>query len=78
MRKMSEGVTTNEKHTLIDGDFKTSSLCGGKYFDCVSVKRTETGVDVMDTKTGVTQHYSPGEWGAFIEGVKRGEFDVEL
>lgn len=64
------------KRGEFDEDFKKSSLCPGKHARCVSVKRTKNAVLVKDTKTGVTQIYDHAEWSAFIEGAKKGEFDI--
>lgn len=45
---------------------------------CVSVKIEADKVSVRDTKdpTKTTLRYTPEEWRAFIEGVKKGEFDL--
>ena len=45
--------------------------------DCVQVAITGEGVAVAHTKNieGKQIHYTRDEWRAFIDGVKRGEFD---
>ena len=63
----------------LDPDFKKSSLspiAGGVW--CVEVKRTPTNVLVRDSKDpdGTVLDFTSDEWGAFIGGVKQGEFDV--
>lgn len=46
---------------------------------CVSVKISPDKVSVRDTKdpTKKTLEYTHPEWTAFIEGVKKGEFDLQ-
>ena len=56
-------------------DFKVSGWCGNRP-KCVAVARNKKAVGVKDTKTGQVLMFSPGEWEAFIKGVKGGEFDV--
>ncbi|WP_211590176.1 DUF397 domain-containing protein [Microbispora sp. H11081] len=45
---------------------------------CVEVARLCDGVAVRDSKDpqGPRLMFTPGEWEAFIEGVKGGEFDL--
>ncbi len=45
---------------------------------CVAVKIENDAVYVRDTKdvAGTTLKFTPGEWDAFIKGVKAGEFDI--
>lgn len=59
---------------------KDGFVCAGgtkPYFVCVAVKR-ENGVHIRDTKdpSDVTLSFTDEEWKVFIEGVKKGEFDV--
>lgn len=48
----------------------------GPWF-CVAVKKTGDTVSIRDTKdpNKTTLTYSKDEWDAFVEGVKKGEFD---
>lgn len=46
---------------------------------CVEVMITGSAVKVRDTKdggTGPVQVYTHGEWDAFLDGVRKGEFDL--
>ncbi|MBE3014575.1 DUF397 domain-containing protein [Microbispora sp. NEAU-D428] len=45
---------------------------------CVEVARLRDGVAVRDSKDpqGPRLMFTPGEWEAFVEGVKGGEFDL--
>lgn len=56
--------------------WQRAASCGGG--SCVEVAATPSGVAVRDSKTlqGPVLTYSRGEWEAFIEGVKHGEFDL--
>lgn len=59
------------------GGFYTSSFTGGGG-NCVAVKQNHDGsVQVRHSKDpeGGTLHFTPGEWEAFVLGVKAGEFD---
>lgn len=58
--------------------FKTSSIT--RYLPvktCVAVRIGDT-VDVRDTKyvSSPTLSFTRAEWSAFIQGVKKGEFDI--
>ncbi|OGM95004.1 hypothetical protein A2524_02845 [Candidatus Wolfebacteria bacterium RIFOXYD12_FULL_48_21] len=58
--------------------FLTSSITRYLYIKtCVAVKIGET-VDVRDTKDpqSPTLSFTHAEWDAFIQGVKKGEFDL--
>lgn len=55
------------------------SLCStGDWHQCVACKITEEVVQVRDTKDpdDTTLTFTHGEWRAFIQGVKNGEFDL--
>jgi hypothetical protein len=57
--------------------FVKSSYSNGQG-DCVEVaKKTEGGRAVRDSKDpdGAILDFTPGEWTAFIQGAKDGEFD---
>jgi len=57
-------------------------ICGSAtrhvYFFCVAVKIDGDRIQVRDTKdiSDTTLTYTRSEWKAFIESVKKGEFDV--
>ena len=61
-----------------DEEFVTSSFTGTGRWACVQVARREGVIAVRhsrdDSKT--TLEYSSDEWQAFIDGVKKGEFDI--
>lgn len=63
-----------------DEGFITSSIT--RYLPiktCVAVRIKDT-VEIRDTKdsSSPTLSFSHTEWDAFIQGVKKGEFDVEI
>jgi hypothetical protein len=60
-----------------DEDFKTSSLCV-HCNTCVAVAVNIDGVGIRDTKdpTKTTLNFTREEWQLFVEGAKRGEFDI--
>ena len=47
-------------------------------YTCVAVKFTDESVFVRDTKDPekITLTFNHSEWKAFIDGVKKGEFDL--
>lgn len=55
--------------------WRRSSWCAGS--NCVEVARAGGQVALRDSKTvdGAVLIYTPDEWGAFVKGVKSGEFD---
>ena len=58
--------------------FKTSSITRFLPLKtCVAVRIGNT-VDVRDSKSASspTLSFTPAEWSAFIQGVKKGEFDI--
>jgi Domain of unknown function (DUF397) len=46
---------------------------------CVEVAIRDDGVAVRDSRNrgGAVLEFSPGDWKAFVRGVKAGEFDLE-
>lgn len=44
---------------------------------CIEMRRRTDGVDVRDSKDpeGPVLHYTPGEFAAWLDGAKKGEFD---
>jgi hypothetical protein len=65
----------NENDNLV---FRKSSFSNGTA-ECVEVAVTaDGGRAVRDSKNiqGPVHFYTPGEWTAFIKGVKAGEFDA--
>lgn len=66
---------------FLDEDFKSPSICvkfWPPFFACVSVAITPEAIGVRDTKdaTKTTLVFTHEEWSAFIDGVKKGEFDI--
>ena len=56
-------------------EYTKSSLCRGK--GCVGVANNNDQIVVVNTKTQpLPIEFTKYEWKLFIEGVKRGEFDV--
>lgn len=66
--------------TVSDDDFRKSSWSKNNPKTCVAVAITGEGVAIRDSKdqSNITQFYSHEEWRAFIQGVKSGEFDLNL
>lgn len=66
------------KNQEIVTEFKKSSASQRPDSECVEVAHTaDGGRAVRDSKNpdSGTQFYTPGEWAAFLTGVKAGEFD---
>jgi Domain of unknown function (DUF397) len=44
---------------------------------CVEMRRRADGIDLRDSKDpeGPVLHYTPGEFAAWLDGAKNGEFD---
>lgn len=66
---------------IADSAFRTPKECStGGVFNCVAVAVTPEGVAVRDTKdaTKTTLTFTCGEWKAFIEAAKQGQFDVHV
>ena len=62
---------------LRDGVFRKSSASGGG--NCVEVAKLHDGsVQVRDSKDSkkTTLSFTPGEWVAFLKGVRQGEFEI--
>lgn len=55
-------------------EFRKSSFCNADSPMCVEVAETPEGVSLRDS-AGDTVAYTPEEFGAFLAGVKAGEFD---
>ena len=53
---------------------RVSSHCSAG--NCVGVRSTPDGVEVVDTKDGAALRFTADEWAAFVAGVKAGEFDL--
>lgn len=55
--------------------WRKATACGAG--TCVEVARTAAGIAIRDSKVadGPVLHYTPTEWDAFLDGVKKGEFD---
>ncbi|WP_327047016.1 DUF397 domain-containing protein [Microbispora sp. NBC_01189] len=63
---------------LSDAEFRKSSFSGGGN-NCVEVATGLPGtIAIRDSKdrSGPVLAFTPGEWSAFIAGVKSGEFEV--
>ena len=62
----------------LSGVFKKSSFSKPGVHYCVEVVRKGDVIVVRDSKNpdGGTLHFNRGEWDAFIQGAKAGEFDV--
>jgi len=62
---------------IVSPFMKSSYSGGGSANECVEVARTGSGGRaVRDSKSpdAGTQFYTPGEWAAFVAGMKTGEF----
>jgi len=58
--------------------WRVSSMCGGNG-ECVAVAKLPDGdIVVKDTKerNGHVLRFSASEWGAFLDGVRAGEFEA--
>lgn len=57
-------------------EFKRSSFCS--VGTCVEIALAEDGVAVRDSKSesGPVLNFTADEWGAFVAGVRAGEFDL--
>ncbi len=58
--------------------WQKSSYSGNGGGNCVEVHGQGNAVDVRDSKdpNGPVLSFGPGEWAAFVAGVKLGEFDL--
>ncbi len=64
---------------LSGAQWHKSTYSGGNGGDCVEVAENLPGiVAVRDTKDrdGATLIFTDAEWGAFLSGVKDGQFDI--
>lgn len=63
---------------MITSDWAKSSKSGPNCDNCVECRMNGNNIEVRDTKNPSVpaQVYTPGEWTAFIEGAKAGEFDL--
>jgi len=61
-----------------DGEFRKSSHTGTDRWACVSVARRPDVIAVRHTRdpSKTTLEFTHEEWGAFIKGVKDGEFNL--
>jgi hypothetical protein len=56
-----------------------STRSGGNGGACVEVRRHDGSIQVRDSKadgTGPILTFTPAEWKAFLEGARKGEFDL--
>ena len=59
--------------------WRKAAASGGNGGGCVEVMITGSAVKVRDTKdegTGPVHVYTHAEWSAFLDGAKKGEFDL--
>lgn len=59
--------------------WRKATASGANNGQCVEVMMTGNAVKVRDTKdggSGPVHVYSHAEWSAFLDGVKKGEFDL--
>ena len=59
--------------------WRKASASGNNGSQCVEVMITGTAVRVRDTKdggSGPVHEYTHAEWTAFLDGVKKGEFEL--
>lgn len=65
----------------LDGlNWRTSSYSGGNGSACVEVAGHDGMIMVRDTKDhggGTVCTYTPGQWRAFVVGVRNGDFDLD-
>ena len=64
----------------VEAQWKTATASGPYNDACAEVRQAVPGgeIEVRDTKDrdGGTLSFTPAEWAAFLDGVKRGEFDL--
>lgn len=82
-RKESPGQTPQytEHHGLFkDEDFTQSSLCPGRWFNCVSVAHKDGVIAVRNSYDDQkrTIFFNEDEWRAFVGGVKKGDFNFGI
>jgi hypothetical protein len=63
---------------LTAADWKKSTRSGPYTDNCVEVAFVDGAIAVRDSKnpTGPVLIFTPGEWDAFVDGAKDGEFDL--
>ena len=63
---------------LTDAQWRKSSRSGGNTDMCVEVAFVDEAIAVRDSKNtnGPVLVFTRGEWDAFVEGAKDGEFDL--
>jgi hypothetical protein len=63
---------------LTGADWKKSSRSGPYTDNCVEVAFVAGAIAVRDSKnpSGPVLVFTPGEWDAFVDGAKDGEFDL--
>jgi hypothetical protein len=63
---------------LAGAEWRKSTFSGGSDDNCVEVAFVGTSIATRDSKdpAGSVQVYDLGEWKAFLDGVKAGEFDI--
>jgi hypothetical protein len=64
---------------ISDAQWQKSTFSMGNG-NCVEAADVPAGVAIRDSKdrSGPVLRFSPGEWRAFVAGVKAGEFDFHL
>jgi Domain of unknown function (DUF397) len=70
---------TSKAPNLSDLSWRKSSFSGGQGGDCVEVAElVDGGRAVRDSKDpeGPKLVFTVGEWAAFLDGAKNGEFDL--
>lgn len=75
---MTNPAMNNESGTLVSGPRWTKSSLSFSNSNCVEVAdltRGEIGVRDSKDPSGPVLRFTPGEWDAFLGGVRNGEFD---
>jgi hypothetical protein len=70
----AKGLTVD----LSTADWRKSSRSGPYTDNCVEVAFVNGAIAVRDSKdpSGAVLVFTPGEWDAFVDGAKDGEFDL--
>ena len=70
----TKGLRVDLNHAV----WRKSSRSGPYSDNCVEVAFVDGAIAVRDSKnpTGPTLIFTPGEWDAFVDGAKDGEFDL--
>ena len=63
---------------LSTADWRKSTRSGPYTDNCVEVAFVDGAIAVRDSKdpSGAVLVFTPGEWDAFVDGAKDGEFDL--